>query len=114
MGTAGLISISAVVLLIAAELFCLFLCSKMKCRSYPMYIVVPVSSRDEELPQRLDCIGSLIEDGNTLIGNILLMDIGADDKQLGHCREFCQRYHAAEIVLPGDIEGAVKKHLHSD
>ena len=114
METAEMVAVSAVAVLIAAELFCLFLCSKLKCRSYPLYIVVPVSSSDEELPQRLDSIGSLIEGGSTLIGNILLMDIGADDKQLGQCREFCQRYHAAEIVLPGDIEGAVKKHLHSD
>ena len=112
METAEIVAISAVVLLVAAEIFCLFLCSRLKCKSYPMCIVIPVRSSDEELPQRLDFIGSLIEEGSPLIGDILIMDIDADEKQLLLCSEFCGRYHAAEIVLPEDIEKYIKNYLH--
>ena len=112
MGTAEMIAVSAVVLLIGLELLCLFLCSKLKCRSYPLWVVVPVHPMDSELSQRLDCIGAMIEDGSTLIGNIILLNMNADEKQLRLCREFCSRYHAAEIILPEDIGSSLKNYLH--
>ena len=112
METAEIIAVSAVVLLIGLELLCLFLCSKLKCRSYPLWVIVPIHTMDSELSQRLDYIGAMIEDGSTLIGNILLMNMNADEKQLRLCREFCSRYHAAEIILPEDIGRSVKNYLH--
>jgi hypothetical protein len=112
MKTAEVIAVSTAALLIAAEILCLYFCSKMKCKNYPMCIVLPVHNDDREFTERLDCIGLHIEEGDPLIGAVLLMDIGADETQIQHCREFCQRYHAAKIILPEDMESSMKKYLH--
>lgn len=112
MEKAEVIAISIAALLIAVEILCLYLCSKLKSKNYPMCIVLPIHSSDSKFTERLDCIGAHIEEGDPLIGTVLLMNIEADEKQLQHCREFCQRYHAAEVILPEDIEASIKKYLH--
>lgn len=112
METAEIIAVSVAALLILTEILCLYLCSKLKSKNCPMCIIIPIHRNDSKFTERLDCIGSHIEEGDPLIGNVLLMDIDADKKQIQHCMEFCQRYHAAEIILPKDIEASVKKHLH--
>lgn len=112
METAEIIAVSVAALLIFTEILCLYLCSKLKCKNYPMCIILPIHRNDSKFTERLDCIGSHIEEGDPLIGTVLLMDIGADGKQIQHCREFCQRYHATEVILPEDIESSMKKYLH--
>ncbi|MBR5683343.1 MAG: hypothetical protein IKW96_08745 [Ruminococcus sp.] len=112
METAEVIAVSVAALLIAAEIVCLYLCSKLKCKNYPMCILLPIHNEDSEFTRRLDCIGTHIEEGDPLIGTVLLMDMGANETQIQHCREFCQRYHAAEIILPEDMESSMKKYLH--
>ena len=112
METAEIIAVSVAALLILIEILCLYLCSKLKSKNYPMCIIIPIHRNDSRFTERLDCIGSHIEEGDPLIGNVLLMDMDADEKQIQHCREFCQRYHAAEVVLPEDIGDSMKKYLH--
>ena len=112
METAEIIAISVVALIAAAEIFCLFICSKHKKKSYPHCIIIPVTAEDEEFPQRLDYIGSIIEDGSSYIGTILLVDIGGSQEQLQLCKDFCQAFHAAELTDIEDIEPALKKYLH--
>lgn len=109
METAEIVAISVVALIAAAEIFCLFLCSKHKKKTYPMFIAVPVVAGDTEFAQRLEYISTFIESGCTFIGSILLIDISASQEQLQLCRAFCEDYHAAELILPCDIETALKK-----
>lgn len=111
METAEIIAISVVALIAAAEIFCLFLCSKYKKKSYPLCIVIPVIAEDEEFPQRLDYIGSIIEDGSTFIGNVLLVDIDGSNEQIQLCRDFCHAYHAAEFTSVDEIEADLKKYV---
>lgn len=111
MVTAEIISISVVVLISAAELLCLYLCSRTECRGYPLCVIIPVRRCDTELEHRLDCIGSLISDGSPLIGNVCLLNIDPSEEQLEICDDFCQRYAAAEIVLPNDIVQYMNENL---
>ncbi|WP_295087234.1 hypothetical protein [Ruminococcus sp.] len=112
METAEIIAVSISVLLIAAEILCLYLCSKLKCKNYPMCIVLPIHNEDKEFTERLDCLSLHIEEDNPLIGSVILLDIGANEEQLQFCREFCQCYHHAEIILPENMEISMKKYLH--
>ena len=112
METAEIIAVSVAVLLIAIEILCLYICSRLKCKYYPLCIIIPVHRMDSSFTARLDCIGSLIEEGDPLVGTVLLMDIGSDETQLKQCGEFCRKYHAAELILPGDIEKTMKNYLH--
>ena len=50
MEKADIIAIAVVTVIAAAELTCLFLCSKLKHRSYPLCTVMPVTAQDKELP----------------------------------------------------------------
>ena len=114
METAEIISVSVAVLLIAAEIVCLMFCSRLKCRSFPLCILLPVHRDDGNFSLRLSFLSSLIEQGEPFIGSVLLMDTGADEGQTQQCSEFCQRCHAAKLILPGDIEEEMKKYLHFD
>ena len=112
MENAEIIAVSVVALIAAVEIFCLFICSKHKKKSYPHCIVIPIIAEDDELPQRLDYISSIIEDGSSYIGTVLLVDIGGSQEQLQLCTSFCKNYHAAEITDAKEIETALKKYLH--
>ena len=112
MEKADIIAIVVVTVIAAAELLCLFLCSKLKHRSYPLCVALPVLAQDKELPQRLEYIASLIEDGSSFIETVLLIDMNGTQEQIQLCREFCQRYHAAELILPENIEKSMKNYLH--
>ena len=112
METAEIIAISVVVLIAAAEIFCLFICSKHKKKSYPLCIVIPVLSDDIELEQRLGYISCLIEDSSTFIKTVLLVDIDGSNEQVQLCRDFCQAYHAAEFTNIDEIGTALKNYLH--
>ena len=112
METAEIIAISVVALIAAAEIFCLFICSKHKKKCYPLSIVIPVVAEDEELPQRLEYIGSMIEDGSSYIGTILLVNIDGSQEQLRLCIDFCHAFHAAELTDIEDIKPALKKYIY--
>ena len=112
MEKAEIIAIVVVTVIAAAELFCLFICSKLQNKIYPLCVALPVNSQDKELPQRLEYIASLIEEGSTFIGTVLLIDIDGTDEQIQLCREFCSCYHAAELILPEDIKKSMKNYLH--
>ncbi len=112
METAEVVAVSVAALLITIEILCLYLCSKLKCKNYPMCIILPICNEDKEFIERLECLSTHIVEGDPLIGTVLLVDIGADDEQIQFCREFCQRYHDAELILPEDIEISMKKYLH--
>ena len=111
MGTAEIIAVTVVGVIAAAEIFCLYLCSKHKKKSYPLCAVIPLYAEDKELFHRLGHIGSLIEDGDTFISHILLIDYGCTDEQLEVCSEFCRRYHAAELAAPEDIEEYMSNYI---
>ena len=112
MEKADIIAIVVVSVIAAAELFCLFLCSKLKHQSYPLCAVLPVMAQDKELPQRLEYIASLIEDGSSFIETVLLIDMDGSQEQIQLCRDFCHRYNAMELILPEDIEKSMKNYLH--
>ena len=98
MEKAKIIAIVVVTVIAAAELFCLFICSKLQNKSYPLCVALPVNSQDKELPQRLEYIASLIEEGSTFIGTVLLIDIDGTQEQIQLCRDFCAHYHAMELI----------------
>ena len=104
MEKAEIIAIVVVTVIAAAELFCLFICSKLQNKSYPLCVALPVNSQDKELPQRLEYIASLIEEGSTFIGTVLLIDIDGTQEQIQLCRDFCAHYHAMELIKISDIE----------
>lgn len=112
MEKADIIAVVVVTVIAAAELLCLFLCSKLRRRSYPLCAALPVTAQDKELSQRLEYIASLIEDGSSSIDTVLLVNIGASQEQLQLCREFCNTYHAAELIKTEDMEEKLKKYLH--
>ena len=113
METAEITALTVVFFIAAIEICCFFVCSKLRRRSYPLCTVIPVLAEDDELPQRLEYIASLIEDGRTFIGTILLIDMGGTDQQLELCREFCSVYHAAELVLPHEADRAMRRYLRN-
>ena len=53
-----------------------------------------------------------MEDGSSFIETVLLIDMDGSDEQIQLCREFCRSYHAAELILPEDIEKSMKNYLH--
>lgn len=108
METAEIAAIIVVGVIAAAEIFCLFICSRLKGKRYPICCVIPVFDDDDELSQRLDYIASLIEDGSSLIETVLLIDFGGSDCQLQLCSEFCKRYHAAELVTCDELEAHLR------
>ena len=112
MEKADIIAIVVVAVIAAAELLCLFLCSKLKRRSYPLCTVLPVTAQDKELPQRLEYIASLMEDGSSFIETVLLIDMDGTQEQIQLCREFCLSCHAAELIKAEDMEESLKKYLH--
>ena len=112
MEKADIVAIVVVTVIAAAELTCLFLCSKLKRKSYPICAVLPIFAQDKELPQRLEYISSLMEDGSSFIETVLLIDMDGSDEQIQLCWEFCRSYHAAELILPEDIEKSMKNYLH--
>ena len=101
-----------VILIASAETFCLFICSKLKNKSYPLRVVLPVYAQDKELPQRLEYIASLIEEGSSFIEMVLLIDIDGTQEQIQLCREFCRCVRYAELIQPENIEKYMKNHLH--
>ena len=107
MEKAEIIAIAVVAVIAAAELFCLFICSKLRNKSYPLCAVLPVTAQDNELRQRLEYIASIIEDGSAFIGAVLLIDIDGSQEQLQLCRDFCTHYHVMELIKIADFE----KHL---
>ena len=112
MEAADITAIAVAVIITAAELFCLFICSRLKQESYPIYAAVPVSSRDKELPQRLEFLRSVIDNGSPVIGSVIIIYIDGDEEQLKLCREFCRCVPCAELILPAEIEKTLEKHLH--
>ncbi|MBP5378961.1 MAG: hypothetical protein J6X85_06450 [Ruminococcus sp.] len=111
MEKADIIAVVVVSVIAAAELFCLFICSKLKHKSYPLCIALPVTSEDDELPQRLEYIVSLIEEGSTFIGSILLIDIDGSKEQLQLCREFCALYHAMELTTAAELLNKLRTNM---
>ena len=112
MEKAEVIAIVVVAVIAAAELLCLFICSKLQNKSYPLCAVLPVTAQDKELSQRLEYIASLIEEGSTIIGTVLLIDIDGTQEQLQLCRDICAHYHAMELIKTEDMEERLKKYLH--
>ncbi|WP_028520246.1 hypothetical protein [Ruminococcus flavefaciens] len=112
METAEITALTVVFFIAAVEVCCFFVISKLRGRSYPLCVVMPVFAEDSELPQRLDYIGSLVEEGSVLAENILLIDYGGTAEQIELCRDFCTSHHAAEMILPEEIEKSMKKYLH--
>lgn len=108
MGTPEIIAVIVVAVIAAAELICLFICSKHRGKSYPLCTVIPVFSDDTELSERLEYLASLIEDGSLIADTILLIDYGGSTEQLRLCSEFCDRYHSAELISPEDIEAYLR------
>ena len=113
MDTAEITALSVVIFIAAMELICLFVCSRLRRKSYPLCTVLPVFPDDEELPQRLDYIGSLIEDGSCCVENVILLDMGGNSSQSELCREFCGRFNAAEYISPEEIKTAMRRYLRS-
>ncbi|MDD7515461.1 hypothetical protein [Ruminococcus flavefaciens] len=109
METAEFIAIAVVVVIAAAEVVCLFICSRHKGRSYPLYTVIPVFAKDNELSERLDYLSSIIEDGSLIADAVLLINYDASAEQLKLCTDFCQHYHISELIYPEDIETALGK-----
>ena len=109
MKTPELIAIIVVAVIAAAELICLFICSKHRGKSYPLCTVLPLFSQDSELSERLDYLSSIIEDGSLIADTILLIDYCGSAEQLQLCSEFCDRYHSAELISPDNIEPYLKK-----
>ena len=107
MEKAEIIAIAVVAVIAAAELFCLFRCSKLRPECYPLCIAQPVTAQDKELRQRLEYIASFIESGSSFADTVLLIDIDGTQEQLQLCMEFCNSYHAMELIKIADIE----KHL---
>ena len=112
MEKADIVAIVVVTVIAAAELTCLFLCSKLKRKSYPLCAVLPIFAQDKELPQRLDYIASLMEDGSSFIETVLLIDIDGSDEQIQLCRELCAHYQAMELIKTENMEERLKKYLH--
>ena len=104
-----MIAIIVVAVIAAAELICLFVYSKHRGKSYPLFTVLPLFTDDTELSERLEYLSSLIEDGSLIADTILLIDYGGSAEQLQLCSEFCDRYHSAELISPEDIEAYLKK-----
>lgn len=113
MDTAEITALTVVIFIAAMEVICLFVCSRLRRKSYPLCTVLPIFAEDEELPQRLDYIGSLIEDGSCCVENVILLDMGGDSSQAELCREFCGRFHAAEYISPEALEASMKRYLLS-
>lgn len=111
MEKAEIIAIVVVTVIAAAELFCLFICSKLQNKSYPLCVSLPISAQDKELPQRLEYIASLIEEGSTFIGTVLLIDIDGTDEQIQLCMDFCAHYHAMELTTAAELENKLRMSL---
>ena len=75
METAEVVAVSVAALLITIEILCLYLCSKLKCKNYPMCIILPICNEDKEFIERLECLSTHIVEGDPLIGTVLLVDI---------------------------------------
>ena len=58
-------------------------------------------------------VSDLIEDGSSLTEHLILIDCGGTAEQLELCRTFCTSHHAAELILPGEIEETLKNYQHS-
>ena len=98
MDSAVIISAVVMFLIAAAEISCLFICSRFRVKHYPVTAVIPVSAADDELPDRLGSILSATERGASPVEHILLVDIGADEEQIDYCRRFCKSCGIAEII----------------
>ncbi len=108
MKTPEMIAIIVVAVIAAAELICLFICSKHMGKSYPLCTVIPVFADDTELSERLDYLSSIIEDGSLIADTILLINYSRSAEQLQLCSEFCDRYHSAELISPENIEAHLR------
>lgn len=104
-------AIVVVILVASAEIFCLFLCSKLKNKSYPLCVALPVYAQDKELPQRLEYIASLIEESSSFIETVLLIDIDGTQEQIQLCRDFCAHYHAMELTTAAGLENKLRMSL---
>lgn len=98
MDSAVLISAAVMFFIAAAEISCLFICSKFSQKRYPLTAVIPLIADDDELPDRLEYILSVTERGASPVEHILLLDMGADEKQMNYCRLFCKSCGIAEII----------------
>lgn len=109
METAEIIAVAVVVVIAAAEVVCLFICSRHKGKSYPLCTVIPVFAEDKELSERLDYLSSIIGDGSLIADIVLLIDYDASAEQLKLCSDFCRNYHIAELISSENIETALGK-----
>ena len=112
MEPAEITALTVVFFIAAVEICCFFVISKLRGKSYPLYTVIPVFAEDNELPQRLSYIGSLIEDGSSLTEHRILIDCGGTAEQLELCRTFCNSHDAAELILPEEIEETLRNYQH--
>ena len=108
MGTPEIIAVIVVAVIAAAEIICLFVCSRNKGRSYPLCTVLPVFAEDTKLSERLDYLSSIIEDGSLIADTIMLINYNGSAEQLQLCSEFCDRYHSAELISPENIEAYLR------
>lgn len=111
MEPAVIISIAVIVIIAVVEVYCLFVCSKLRGKSYPMTAAVPVFSDDEELMDRLSYLDTLLTDGEAYIGRVLLIDCGATPAQLELCRQFCEEFPAAVLTDMDGLEISLRKCL---
>lgn len=111
MEPAVIISIAVIVIIAAVEIYCLFICSKLRGKSYPITAAIPVFPGDEELRDRLSYLDTLLTDGEAYIGRVLLIDCGASPAQLELCRQFCEEFPAAVMTDKEGLENSLRKCL---
>lgn len=111
MEPAVIISIAVIAVIAVVEVYCLFVCSKLRGKSYPITAAVPVFPGDEELEDRLSYLDTLLTDGEAYICRVLLIDCGATPSQMELCRQFCEEFPAAELTDMENIEISLRKCL---
>ena len=104
MDMAVLISLVVMILVSAAEVLCLFFCSKLRTKRTPVAAVIPIFGEDGELEEKLQFMLSMTERGASPVDRLLLVNISGSEAQLAFCRDFCRSCCCAEIIPSGEIE----------
>lgn len=104
MDAAVIISAAVMTVIAGIEFACLFCCSKLRMKSVPVIAVLPVSSDDINLRQKLEYMENVLTRKAHEINGLLLISINADSDQLTMCREFCKAVPAATLTDVSDLE----------